>query len=56
MEELLTKGKEVLIEGKLTNRSWEDKDGNKRYITEIVTSDFLILTPKDLNKTDKLPF
>ena len=35
MEELLTKGKEVLIEGKLTNRSWEDKDGNKRFTFEL---------------------
>ena len=56
MEELLTKGKEVLVEGKLTNRSWDDKEGNKRYITEIVTSDFLILTPKGQSKTEEIPF
>ena len=56
MEELLTKGKEVLVEGKLTNRSWEDQEGKKRYITEIITSDFLILTPNDYAKTDKIPF
>ena len=56
MEELLTKGKEVLVEGKLTNRSWDDKEGNKRYITEIVTSDFLILTPKNQSKTEEIPF
>ena len=56
MEELLTKGKEVLVEGKLTNRSWEDQEGKKRYINEIITSDFLILTPKDYAKTDKIPF
>ena len=56
MEELLNKGKEVLVEGKLTNRSWDDKEGNKRYITEIVTSDFLILTPKNQSKTEDIPF
>jgi single-strand DNA-binding protein len=56
MEELLSKGKEVLVEGKLTNRSWDDKEGNKRYITEIVTSDFLILTPKTQSKTEEIPF
>jgi single-strand DNA-binding protein len=32
----LTKGSQVAIEGKLQTRSFEDKDGNKRYITEIV--------------------
>ena len=56
MEELLNKGKEVLVEGKLTNRSWDDKEGNKRYITEIVTSDFLILTTKNQSKTEEIPF
>jgi len=56
MEELLTKGKEILVEGKLTNRSWDDKEGNKRYITEIDTSDFLILTPKNQSKTEEIPF
>ena len=32
----LTKGKQVYIEGKIQTRSYDDKDGNKRYITEIV--------------------
>ena len=36
-------GKEVAIEGKLTSRSYDDKDGNKRYITEIVCSELLML-------------
>ena len=46
MEQLLTKGKEVMLEGKLTNRSWDDKDGNKRYITEIVANEFMLLSAK----------
>ena len=36
VEEFITKGKEIAIEGKLTNRSWDDKDGTKRYTTEII--------------------
>ncbi|GAB5563502.1 MAG: single-stranded DNA-binding protein [Winogradskyella sp.] len=43
-EKFLGKGKEVAIEGKLTSRSWEDKDGFKRYITEIVCSELLMLS------------
>jgi single-strand DNA-binding protein len=34
--EYLRKGSPVYIEGRIQNRSWEDKDGNKRYITEVV--------------------
>lgn len=39
----LKKGDEVAIEGKLTNRSWVDKDGNKRYMTEVIISEFIKL-------------
>ena len=46
-EKYLQKGKEVALEGKLNHRSYEDKDGNKRYISEIVASDFLMLGKKD---------
>ncbi len=35
-EKYLTKGSQVYVEGKLQTRQWEDKDGNKRYTTEIV--------------------
>lgn len=35
-ESYLAKGREVYIEGKLQTRSWDDKDGNKRYTTDIV--------------------
>ncbi|HLV39228.1 single-stranded DNA-binding protein [Xanthomarina sp.] len=44
VEEYITKGKEIAVEGKLTNRSWDDKDGNKRYITEILCSELLMLS------------
>ena len=45
-EKYLNKGSEVAIEGKLTNRSYNDKDGVKKYITEIVVSDILLLDKK----------
>ena len=43
IEKYVTKGKEIAIEGKLTNRSWEDKEGNKRYTTEVVVNELLLL-------------
>ena len=42
-EMYLDKGKEVAIEGKLTSRSYDDAEGNKRYITEIVCNELLLL-------------
>ena len=42
-EKFLTKGKEVAIEGKLINRSYTDKDGIKRYITEIQVNELLLI-------------
>ena len=36
--EYLSKGRQVYIEGRLQTRDWEDKDGNKRYTTEIIAS------------------
>jgi len=44
--EYLTKGSKVYIEGKIQTRQWEDKDGNKRYTTEIIARDMKMLTPK----------
>lgn len=41
--EYTKKGSEIAIEGKLVNRSYDDKDGNKRYVTEVVASDVLFL-------------
>jgi single-strand DNA-binding protein len=43
----LNKGMQVYIEGKIKNRSWDDKDGNKRYITEIVADNMTILGRRD---------
>jgi single-strand DNA-binding protein len=46
VEKYLDKGKEVAIEGKLTTRSYDDKDGNKRYVTEVVCNELLMLGNK----------
>ncbi len=43
----LAKGKEIALSGKLTNRSYEDKEGNKRYITEIVANEIVMLEKKN---------
>lgn len=45
-EKYLDKGKEVAIEGKLINRSYTDKDGNKKYVTEIQVNELLMLGAK----------
>lgn len=46
IETYVTKGKEVAVEGKLTSRSYEDKEGQKRYITEVVCNEILMLGNK----------
>ncbi len=46
IETYVTKGKEVAVEGKLTHRSYDDKEGNKRYTTEVVCNELLLLGGK----------
>ena len=46
IEKYVTKGKEIAIEGKLTSRSYETKEGEKRYVTEVVVSDLVLLGSK----------
>jgi len=45
-EKYLKKGNRVAVEGKIINRSYEDKNGVKRYVSEIVVNEFMMLTPK----------
>lgn len=40
------KGSEIAIDGKISNRSWEDKDGTKKYISEVVVDSVLLLGEK----------
>ena len=46
LEKYVKKGQEVAIEGKLTNRSYDDKEGNKRYVTEVVVNELVLLGKK----------
>ncbi len=43
MNVLMKKGKEVAVQGKLTHRSFDDGDGNTRYLSEIVVNEFMVL-------------
>jgi len=45
-QRLLAKGKEVAIDGKLINRSYEDGEGNRRYLTEVRVDQFLLFGKK----------
>lgn len=49
LQKYVSKGKEIGIEGKLTYRSYEDKDGVKKYVTEIRIEEILLLGSKDTN-------
>ena len=42
-EKYLKKGSEVAVEGKIVSRSYDDKDGVKKYITEIIVNELLLL-------------
>jgi single-strand DNA-binding protein len=50
--EYLKKGDSVYIEGPMRTRSWEDKNGNKRYTTEIIARQMLMLGGKGKKKED----
>ena len=66
----LTKGTTLYLEGKLSTRKWQDKDGNERHTTEVVASYFRILNrsekpnssqqlnpdPSGAERPDSLPF
>nr|WP_315223514.1 single-stranded DNA-binding protein [uncultured Flavobacterium sp.] len=43
IEKYVVKGKEIAIEGKLTHRSYDDKNGEKRYVTEVVINEILLM-------------
>ena len=45
-KEYLSKGRQVYVEGRLQTRSWEDRDGGKRYTTEVVAREVVFLGGK----------
>ena len=53
--EYLRKGRQVYIEGRLQTRSWEDKEGTKRYTTEIVLRDMQMLGTKGETVMEDIP-
>ena len=52
VEKYVGKGKEVALEGKLTSRSYETKEGEKRYVTEVVVDEILLLGIKGDNASE----
>ena len=49
VEKYVKKGSQIYVEGKLRTRSWEDQNGNKRYVTEIVADTLQLLGRKSDN-------
>jgi single-strand DNA-binding protein len=47
VKQYMAKGQRMYIEGRLQTRSWDDKEGNKRYSTEIVANDFMFLSSRE---------
>lgn len=46
-EKYVSKGSQLYVEGKLRTRSWDDKDGNKRYVTEVIAERIELLGKKE---------
>lgn len=52
--EYLNKGKQVYVEGRLRTRSWEDKEGNRKWVTEIVATQMQMLgAPAEVSGPEK---
>ena len=54
-ERILTKGAQVYIEGRLQSRTWEDKEGNKRHVTEVVADNLLLLSKRQTDENRPNP-
>jgi single-strand DNA-binding protein len=53
VDKYVRKGSQILVEGKLRNRSWEDRDGQKRYTTEVVAETLKVLSRRDYNNSQQ---
>ena len=51
-ERILVKGAQIYVEGRLQSRSWEDKEGNKRHVTEVVADNLLLLSNRQRGEGD----
>ena len=57
VEKYVRKGTKIYIEGKLKKRSWQDKEGNTRYTTEVIGDELTILSRPDReSRTEKNPY
>ncbi len=57
--EYLAKGSKIHVDGRLQTRSWEDRDGNKRWTTEIVVQELTFLSGRqdeNAERTEQQPF
>lgn len=54
-EKYVQKGSQLYIEGKLRTRSWDDKDGNKRYVTEIMAEKIDLLGKRENQSGEQKP-
>ena len=51
-EKYILKGSKLYLDARLQNRSYDDKDGNKKYITEIIATDLTLLGSKPTGTPD----
>ena len=54
-ERILTKGAQIYIEGRLQSRTWEDKEGNKRHVTEVMADNLLLLSKRQQEESRTNP-
>lgn len=55
VEKYVKKGTKIYIEGKNKTRNWEDKEGNKKYVTEVVGRDLILLGEKPSSQSAPEP-
>ena len=51
VKQYVKKGDALYVEGKISTNSWDDKEGNKQYSTEVICDNFLFLSPKNNGET-----
>lgn len=57
VEKYVKKGTKIYVEGKLKKRSWQDKEGNTRYTTEVVADELTILSrPEQRSEPNQAPY
>ena len=52
LKEYMSKGRQIYIEGRIANRSYDDKEGNKRYVSEVVVENFQFLGDRGSAEAD----